>query len=144
MRIKKTILLLIGLLFLTSGLCYLIGNFYFSKTTVFEEYWNIEFPNNYRIEYNINRTGSIQGDGVVMIKLTINDDFTFIKSFNDVNNNELEIKINNILKEEKIDSYYFPDFTIDYSWKIIEKEQNYLYAIFFEGTNSVYLISEMF
>lgn len=144
MQIKKTVFGLFTLLFLIGGLCYLIGNFYFSKTTVFEEYWNIEFPNNYRIEYNIDKTGSIQGDGVVIIKLIIQDEFTFIKSFDDENNNELEIKINNILKEENIDSYYFPDFTIDYSWKMIEKEQNYLYAIFFKGTNSVYLISEMF
>lgn len=146
-KAKKAItIIVIAFLFVCIGGC-LAWKMYFTDARILKEHWNIILPNNIEKQYDISSYGAL-GDGSGFIVYKSEDDAaSFLGEMSSQKNVAMQDKVMAILKKLKVDQFRYPDFSHDYSWRILSMNsdaRNKLYIIYDKRISLIYLIQDFY
>lgn len=139
---KKRLRLLFIILFLVIAAAvglYFGINAYNSPARMYEENWKLNLPQGITQKYDVRTPPDFFGEGyhytVYQLK---SQDVSFLK--NTSKNDEFEKNVSSILNQFDVKKDWYPDFSHNYLWKEISKDDDTLYIIYDLKTNLLYLV----
>lgn len=135
---------------------YIVNKLYFANQSLYEENWNIKFPNDMKVLYTTHGEIGFQGDGVRYSVFNCNAGTdNFLKDFKTGKSKEFEKEFQTFIigTNESSDvsamaidvpDKYLPDWTENYMWKKMEQHEQLdsLYMVFNQKTNRLFVLEQ--
>lgn len=144
-KINKAVFIILLLMILVAGGVFFTLSYYNSNVRLIEKRWNIAFPKNITETYAKKTKDNWFGEAeryvvyhVPKIDDVLDEEYSVEKD------QEIEKSIDEILSMLEVKSNKKPDFNEHYAWRKYEKGDDKLYMLYFESTQTLYIVESIF
>ncbi|MCI8781766.1 MAG: hypothetical protein HFH70_14080 [Lachnospiraceae bacterium] len=151
-KAKQWLIIIILILVLAAlGVFYIVNKLYSAHQSLYEENWNMKFPNDMKEVYTTHGEIGFQGDGVRYSVFRCDDgtddflkDFKMGKSKNFEKEFQAFIGANESAMAIDVPDKYLPDWTENYMWKKMEQHEQLdsIYMVFNQKTNELFVLEK--
>lgn len=135
----KKIIISVFVVLLIGGFCFLSMN----SNDKLEERWDFVLPENVNLIYSEDTGSSFFGDGIYYEIYEIKGNMD-VNDFDSHKNTVIENTVEERLKELEISSNMKIDFTKDYYYKMVEKNDDTLFLFYFPHYSQLYIIQDLY